>query len=297
MLHEGGQKARFEALSLRPWAYLGLVLFGLTSCQGPLGSSLEQSASQGANIAGSVENQIVHSKITDACQGVCTVYVLPAPLPSPTAYAGSSVVPTASPGKPLAMPSASPFLLIPASPAPIPLPVSTPVPTPVTTPLPTANPTSTPVPMATLAPIIVSTPVATPTPAPTASTPMPTATPVPTATPAPRYYLHVSNVDDLVRVSLNGTLTYTVYWGKRGVNEQAASIGHYPGDSYFIEITSQLQAGGNTLSYELENDAVCCAASMHLQLYRDQTLIDEDDFYLSDSTAGIKHQGSFSWTF
>lgn len=272
---------------------LALGVLWLSACQ-PAATpdrGLMQSAPQGTNVAGSVENQIIHSKISDACQGICTVYVVPAPSASASASVKTDSAPAPGPSESLgALSTATPSPLL--TPGPVP----TPSPTPLPTPLPTPVPTSLPSPAASLVPIPLLVPVATPAPTPLPSfTPLPT--PRPSATPAPRYYLHVSNVDDLVRVYLNGMLAYTVYWGKRGVNEKAAYFGHEPGDSYFVEITNQLQAGENTLSYELENDAVCCAASMHFQLYRDQTLIDEDDFYLSDSTAGIKHQGSFVWTF
>jgi hypothetical protein len=123
-------------------------------------------------------------------------------------------------------------------------------------------------------------------PAPTASTP---ATSI-TVGAADVVRVRLSQVDDRAEVWAGDGPHLVAVWGHRGVEPTWIAIGHRPGDSEWADVTSQLPTGTSSLHVRLTNDAICCYASLDVDVEVAGTIVWSDHFEVSDSTAGIKHE-------
>jgi hypothetical protein len=104
-----------------------------------------------------------------------------------------------------------------------------------------------------------------------------------------RYYIQMTNVDDVGSLYINGTMKYVSKWGFLGIEPIWVGIGHRPGDSGVIDITKDIIIGKNELKFELWNAPICCAASINILVKENDNVIFSDNFWKADSTEGIKY--------
>jgi pimeloyl-ACP methyl ester carboxylesterase len=109
----------------------------------------------------------------------------------------------------------------------------------------------------------------------------------------PRVTARMSNVDDISSLYINGEELFKAQWGHMGVEPDWYYFGHQPGDSGEIDITPFLVPGENTLRFTLWNEAVCCSASLNIEVKKDGEVIISDSFSISDSSSGIKYDETF----
>lgn len=110
------------------------------------------------------------------------------------------------------------------------------------------------------------------------------------------YTVRMHNVDDLAILRINGEPLYKAKWGYHGTEPNWYYFGHKPGDSGEFEITSDLVPGDNSLRFTLWNEAVCCSASLSIEVKKDGVTIFTDSFFKSDSSSGIKYDNTITVT-
>ena len=92
-----------------------------------------------------------------------------------------------------------------------------------------------------------------------------------------QYFVHMSNVDDLATLYINGAPLYKAKWGYYGVEPDWYYVAHQPGDSGDFEITSNLVDGNNTLRFTLE-DSECCGTSVTIEVKKDNQVVFSDTY-------------------
>lgn len=94
-------------------------------------------------------------------------------------------------------------------------------------------------------------------------------------------------VDDIGRLSVNGTVTYTARFGKRGTDQTGyVYIGHTVGESGLLDITPHCVPGTNRLRLTLENTG-CCDASLHVVVQRTGAVFVDEDFTGNGHDGGV----------
>jgi len=107
------------------------------------------------------------------------------------------------------------------------------------------------------------------------------------------YTVQMSNVDDLATLYINDVLLYKAKWGYSGVEPDWNYVAHQPGDSGEFDISSDLINGENRLRFTLWNEAVCCSASLTIEVKKNGETIISDSFSAQDSSSGIKYDKTF----
>jgi hypothetical protein len=114
--------------------------------------------------------------------------------------------------------------------------------------------------------------------------------------PTFNYTVRMDNIDDVVTMYINDLPVYRASWGYFGVEPAWRSVGHQPGASGVIDITSALATGSNTLRFELWNRAVCCGVSLSVEVSENDEVVVSDAFSIQDSTEGVKYDETFTIT-
>lgn len=128
-------------------------------------------------------------------------------------------------------------------------------------------------------------------------TPTPTMSPVKSLVSGSAYTVSMSNVDDKATLYINDVPQYTAKWGMFGTEPNWKEIGHKPGDSGEIDLTTSLNKGSNELRFVLWNEQGCCGVSVTIEVKEGDKVIYLDEIKEEDSSAGIKYDKTLSIDF
>jgi outer membrane protein assembly factor BamD (BamD/ComL family) len=102
----------------------------------------------------------------------------------------------------------------------------------------------------------------------------------------PKYWIKMSNIDDIGTAYVNGEKVLEIKWG---IGPNGSSVGNRPGYSDWVEITPYIRSGKNTLRFTLWNAAIVGGWCYKFELKKENNIIyNKSDGRNRDSSQGIK---------